>query len=360
MIRSAPQSSLLLEDLDHVLACTGEIWETLRAQRIFVTGGTGFFGRWLLESFVHANEQLQLTAKMVVLSRDPAAFRTKAPHLCDNDGMVFVRGDVCRLSPSAVAAHSGVSEFGFVIHAATESGSNLNAENPLAMIDTIVQGTRATLELARATGARRFLLTSSGAIYGRQSPELSHVSEEYNGAPEPTAPGAAYAESKRLAELLCVCFGKKHGIEATIARCFAFVGPFLPLDAHFAIGNFIRDAARGDAIQVKGDGTPYRSYLYAADLMIWLWTILLKGAPGRAYNVGSEAAHSIRSIAEAVAQICGSCDVDVQKAATPGAAAERYVPCTRRAREELRLEQHLDLPEAVRRTFAFVKATSSA
>lgn len=337
-------TNVLAADLDHILHHTEGLWEELRGQRIFITGGTGFFGCWLLESFAWANDKLGLNTTAVVLTRNLAAFRKKAPHLAVHPAIQFHIGDVQSFEfPNGSFSH--------VIHAATEASAKLNEEHPLLMFNTIVEGTRHTLEFARQCGVQKFLLTSSGAVYGKQAPELTRIPESYTGAPDPTDPRAAYGEGKRVAELLCALYAKQYGLEAKIARCFAFVGPYLPLDIHFAIGNFIQDALGGRPIQVKGDGTPYRSYLYAADLAVWLWTILLRGQSCRPYNVGSETALAISEWAQQVAT-CTQPTSAVKVACEPqaGKLPERYVPSVQRSVLELGLRQTIDLHESIRRT----------
>jgi dTDP-glucose 4,6-dehydratase len=180
---------------------------------------------------------------------------------------------------------------------------------------------------------------------------MTHVAEEYAGAPDVSTPRSAYGEGKRLSELLCAIHGPRHGIETKIARCFAFVGPYLPLDAHFAIGNFIRDALSGGPIRVNGDGTPFRSYLYAADLAAWLWTILFRGAANRPYNVGSNQAFTIAETAAAVARALGeNILVTIAQKPMPGQPAKRYVPDISRAANELQLDQWTQLDDAIRAT----------
>jgi len=336
--------NILHEDLDHILEHTKTLWEDLREKRVFVTGGTGFFGKWLLESFIWANEQLDLNAQMHVLSRNPDSFKARYPHFADASCITFHQGDVRDFAFPQ-------ERFDFIIHAATDASAQLNAENSLLMVDTIVEGTRRTLEFARHCGAKRFLLISSGAVYGKQPSDLSHLSEDYSGAPDPVQPASAYGEAKRLAELLCSIYQKEYDLKITIARCFAFVGPYLPINIHYAIGNFIRDGLNGDSIQVNGDGMPYRSYLYAADLAIWLWTILFNGTPGEAYNVGSEDAITIKDLAYEVATAFpNSPKVVIAKSPAFGGPAERYVPSVRKARESLGLDSWIKLDEALRRT----------
>ncbi|HMK33605.1 MAG TPA: NAD-dependent epimerase/dehydratase family protein [Desulfomonilaceae bacterium] len=337
----------LERDLDHIVARTEKLWEELRGQRIFITGGTGFFGCWLLESFAWANRRLGLNAEAVVLSRYADPLKSKAPHLAANDAIAFHKGDITTFD-------SVTGSFSHVIHAASAASAELNREHPLIMFDTVAQGTRRTLDFALACGARKVLLTSSGAVYGRQPPCMSHIREDYRGAPDTMEPLSAYAEGKRAAEFLCSVYGRRLGLEVKIARCFSFVGPYLPLDIHYAVGNFIADGLCERPIHVKGDGTPYRSYLYAAELTEWLWTILFEGESLRPYNVGSSRELTVADLAGSIAKIFGlDGNVHIAQKPEPGKEAERYVPCVTRVEDELQLRQTVDLTEAVQKTAAW-------
>jgi len=334
----------LSADLDHVLLRTRPLWEELRGCRLFVTGGTGFIGCWLLESFAWANDRLGLGAEALVLTRNLEAFARKAPHLARRPDIRFQAGDVRDFAFPA-------GRFSRVIHAATDASSKLNDEHPGVMLDTIVTGTRRALDFSAQCGAKQFLLTSSGAVYGRQPATLTHVAEDCAGGPDVSSPQSAYSEGKRMSELLCAIHARQHGLEVKVARIFALAGPYLPLDTHFAMGNFIRDALAGGPIKVNGDGTPYRSYLYAADLAIWLWTILIRGASNRPYNVGSRNPLTIAQVAEAVSRaLPGHAPVEIAHKPVPGQPAARYVPDTARAQQELGLREWVPLDEAIRRT----------
>jgi dTDP-glucose 4,6-dehydratase len=349
---SAPVKPLPIEDLDHVLAHTRSLWTEARGQSFFITGGTGFFGMWLLESFARANDELALGMRAVVLTRNPESFAKKAPHLATRSDMEFIRGDVRSFIFPA-------GRFAYLVHAATEASVKLNAEAPQEMLDVIVGGTRRVLDFAAQAGVKKLLLTSSGAVYGKQPSELTHIPEDYSIAPDPTASASAYAEGKRISEDLCARHARQFGTEVKIARCFAFVGPHLPLDAHFAIGNFIRDAMHGGPIRVKGDGTPYRSYLYAADLAIWLWTLLFRAPSCRAYNVGSDADLTISALAHTVASVFAARkEIVIERPPNPMTPSDRYSPDLRRINNELGLRVEIDLRVALSKTFRWLSADS--
>ncbi|MGO8719657.1 MAG: NAD-dependent epimerase/dehydratase family protein [Acidobacteriaceae bacterium] len=353
-VHPAPPVSDL--DLNYILENNASLWEEMRGRRIFLTGGTGFFGCWLLESFLAANRAFHLQAQAVVLTRSSRKFRERAPHLANDAAIELVEGDVRSFAFPA-------GEFPFVIHAATESVPSHPA-NPRSgdaaseMLSTIVEGTRRCLEFAESHGTTKFLLTSSGAVYGQQPSEMTHIAEDYRGAPDVLQASSMYGEGKRMAEMLCALSSSRTQMECKIARCFAFVGPHLPLDAHFAIGNFIRDAMRGGPIIIQGDGTPMRSYMYAADLAIWLWTMLFRAESLRAFNVGSERDLSIRDVAEAVAAaIQPGMEIQVARTAVAGAPVQRYVPSVEAAKKYLDLADGVSLIDAIRRTAAWYRET---
>jgi dTDP-glucose 4,6-dehydratase len=340
----------LANDLNHILDHTRELWDELRGERIFITGGTGFFGCWLLESFLWANQKLDLGAHAVVLTRQPASVKQSLPHLMLDPSISLHEGDMRSFEFPG-------GEFSHIIHAATETNPQFEVIDPLDKFTANIEGTRRVLDFALASGTKKFLFTSSGAVYGKQPSNLTHIPEDYPGAPETNDVTTAYGQSKRISEFLCTAYAEKYGFQAITARCFAFVGPRLSLDANYAIGNFIRDAIKGKSIQINGDGTPYRSYLYAADLAIWLWTILFKGQSTYPYNVGSETDLTIAQLAFTVVnELSPTATVQVAKQPVFQQPASRYVPSTQRARQGLSLEAWIPLNEAIRRTANYYKS----
>ena len=328
----------LEDDLNHVLLRTGDVRAQLRDQRVFISGGTGFFGKWLLESFAWANDKLGLNASVVVLTRSASSFLRAMPHIGLQPAITFHTGDIRSFEfPEG--------QFRFIIHAAADGRAG--TDNTQEPHDSQIEGMRRVLQFSQRCRAQALLFTSSGSVYGRQPSSVGRISADFTGAPEPGSRRFAYAEGKRKAEEMCCEHAEKFDLECKIARCFAFTGPYLPIH-EYAIGNFIRDALQNLPIRIAGDGTPYRSYLYSADLVIWLWSILFCGANCRPYNVGSERGLTIADLARKVSRLLGHRQgIEKVEEPSPGAPAERYVPSTRRAQGELGLREWIDLDRSI-------------
>lgn len=337
-------SGLDRRDIAEVLAASERFAERLRVARVVVTGATGWFGTWLLDALVALDAAHRLGLRIVAVSRDPARFAARHPALHAAPIVEWVAADV----RSAIDVHGPVTH---VIHAATEASAHLNESDPDRMFETIFGGTRHALALAARHPGCRVLLLGSGAVYGVQPAGVARLDEDHPGAPDVLDPGSAYAEGKRAAEQIAAIWHAKRDVPVLLARCFAFVGPHMPFDAHFAIGNFIRDAVDGREIRITGDGRPKRSYLYLTDLVVWLLAVLVEGRPMRPYNVGAEESVSIG----AVARLCaGRTDapvsVRIDGTDRPG---RDYVPDVGRIRRELGVTITVPLAEAIARTVAW-------
>jgi nucleoside-diphosphate-sugar epimerase len=336
-------NSVLREDFATIESRTGDGWEGFRGKTVFMTGGTGFIGSWLTGSLLWANGRRNLGMRLVVLSRDPDAFLKRRPELAELGAIEFLRGDVREFSCSDIAAD-------YVINAAAEASAKLNAEDPIAMIDMIVEGARRVSEFARQAGAARLLFLSSGAVYGKLLDGEKCFREDHSGAPSCLDAAQAYGEAKRLAELYTVCAAKRDGYQAVLARCFAFVGPYLPLDAHFAIGNFIGDGLAKRTIRINGDGKPRRSYMYAADLAEILIRLLIDASAFEAYNIGSDEAVSIGELAETVSSVFNGTDVETLGKARPTDRNQDYVPDIGKLKARFSNFAGLGLRKAIERT----------
>jgi nucleoside-diphosphate-sugar epimerase len=322
-----------------VTQCRSELAQ-LDGKVILITGGTGFIGKCLLESILLATEQLSINPKIIVVSRDPKAFLKQNPGL-DQPPLEFLQADVTSFEIS--------NPVDFIIHAATETASVHYQKAPRTMLQTAIEGTNRVLDIAKESPGAKVLFTSSGAVYGKSAGLDTAFNEDSASTLSTTDRSSAYGEGKRVSELLGALAADEFGFEFIVARLFAFVGPFLPLDGHFAIGNFIGDGLHRDRITVKGDGTAIRSYMYSADLVVWLIKILFHGKSSSCYNVGSPEPVTIAELAGLVGKICEK-DVEIMQIPKPNLVPERYLPSVSKATEELNLNLYHSLEESISKT----------
>ena len=301
---------------------------SLAGASILITGATGWFGVWLLDVLCAADDLLELGVMITAVSREPRRFLARFPGFSGDPRINWIESDVRQLA----AAGPGYSH---VIHAAAETTAQPESNAPSELFESLVDGTRRAIAAAGST-CKSFMLLSSGAVYGPARQNCARFVETEPNGPDSAAVRNVYAEGKRTAEQICAIAGNK-GLPVRIARCFAFVGPHMPFDKHFAIGNFIADAVRGQPIRVKSDGRPQRSYLYMTDLMRALLAILTAGSIGRPYNVGSDISITIEQLANCVNRVAGGCGVVIEGSISD--PSDRYVPDTTRLRTELNCAQ---------------------
>jgi len=260
--------------------------------KLFLTGGTGFFGKALLKYWLKNNPFKEIH----ILSRDPDSFIQRNRNLTGLLPVRFYSGDITH--PNSFPDIEGITH---IIHAATDStlGPTLSEDE---VYNQIVNGTRNTIDFAVQKSIPNFFMTSSGGVYGATKNYEENLFSGFLETDEMNGEGA-YSEAKIFAEKIIDEYKDDYKINTTIARCFSFVGEDLPLNVHFAIGNFIKNALEGKAIVVNGDGLPVRSYMYQSDLARIITKLVLKEGGAGIYNLGSDEAISIKNLAYLVRDV---------------------------------------------------------
>lgn len=293
-------------------------------------------GYWLLLA-CHWLNQNGANIKLTLLSRNPELILKKHPELRGISWVNWITGDI----KNYPWPHGN---FDLFIHGATDTSPAAGLLPTL--FDDITIGTQRMLAHAAKSGARRVMLISSGAVYGEQPNTLSHLSEEFSGLDSSLPEHDFYGRGKRVMEQLAQ--KELAHTEITIARCFSFIGFGLP--QHLAISQFINHALCGNPITVTGDGRTNRSYLYAADMAIWLLTILIRGKDKRAYNVGAPNSNTMLNIATTVRDIIApSSNVTIQ-AGNSETTRRSYIPSIQRISDELGVKVWTSTPSAIQRT----------
>ena len=311
-----------------------------------MTGMTGFFGFPFLRLLLHYKMLSFDRAPIYILTRDQ---NVALKRLRLVEGLEFIRwinGDV-----ESFDFHHPID---LIIHgASTSSYDKFAGATPIQRLSTIVDGTDNVIQIACRCAVSRVLFISSGSIYGNSKEINSNLSESSPFGPNIIYDSeSCYSEAKRFAELKLLLASSSMSFDVVIARCFAFIGPLLPLDLHFSVGNFINCALKGSPIVLRSDGSAVRSYMYTYDLAIWLAAILSKGRSSTAYNVGSDFPVSVlelsclvRNVLNPSLPITSSCDVDSSNTNT--SASSFYVPSIDLAKSDLGVSVWTSLSESI-------------
>ena len=309
-----------------------------------ITGASGFVGRWLTLSWLSARQELNGSGRLMVLARNVDGLRQLCSIYGATSEVIYVESDIRDFRiPSEFALR-------YVIHAATPASESLNSRQPEEMLSIIVEGQRNILNESIRSGVEKFLFLSSGAVYGKQPLNVPRIAEDYSGGPLPTDIKSAYHEGKRVAELMGNIHAANDKISFVTGRLFAFLAPYLPLNSHFAAGNFLLDAINERDIIVRSDGQTIRSYQYGSDLCVFLWALLIRGRTGESYNVGSDEEISILNLALQVKSALQTVSkVEIIGKNDP-ATRTRYVPSIEKIKTELSVSNLVDLQTSIART----------
>jgi dTDP-glucose 4,6-dehydratase/UDP-glucose 4-epimerase len=320
-------------------------WSDLSGESIFITGGSGFIGSALLYSLIESNKKFDLNIKVTVLSRNISSFKIKHPEIAKSDFITLLEGDVRNFDFPK-------DKFSKLFHLATTSASEtFEGEDQLRKYHTLVEGTERVLQFAAFSNVNKIIFTSSGVVYGQLPSEIKNVSETYLGAPDTSSPSSALAQGKRSAEFLISYYADKYGFDFVIARCFSFIGPNLPLNLHYAVGNFIFDAIHNETINIRGDGKSYRSYMDVNDLTVWLLKFMSNNCKHKIYNVGSDQTLSILSLAKKIQKIISPSKEIIIYGDTSlsigNFSRDYYAPNINRALKEFSLDLWINLDQSI-------------
>ena len=287
-----------------------------------IVGGSGFIGKSFIEAFNKGLLKNLKIKKLNIICRKPH-FLKKIKNL-NLKNIKLIKGDIKKIK--------SLPRCDIVIYSA-ETTKIKNYKNKKKITKNHKDSINNFCKIIKNKKKTKVLYISSGAIYNYLSNKINKFSNsKYKNI---------YSKLKIYSENQI----KNLGIKTSIARCFSFVGPWLPRTEHYAIGNFINDGLNKKFINVKENDTAMRSYMYSDDLVYWLAKIAINSKiKCPIYNVGSDQSISIKHLAVLIGKIFNK---PIKSNKNKIKKTDRYIPNINKAKRELNLRINYNLMKSI-------------
>ena len=332
------------DDFDFISECLKAQNIAVFKQKILLTGGTGFLGSWLLCYFMWANDVQEQNNEITIVTRDKQRFLLRFPALRNCVNLFIVEHDLS--SPLKIEKC-----FDLIIHGATDVQKNVSEKREF---DCAMVGTQSIISIAKQNKGCRVIYLSSGAVYGSQPLDVFSREVECTYG-KSSHPQAHYSELKMASERLLLEASSEEAFHLTIARCFTFVGAFIPRTKQFAISEFIQHAMANKNIVLQGNPLTQRSYMYCADFVVWVLTILSKSNNSSIFNLGSSQYVAIGDLAQSIIKTLNSESKIIVSPSSKLVPPGSYLPDTHKAESELGLKTYTSLESAILKTYTWMK-----
>lgn len=294
--------------------------EDLSGKTVFITGATGLIGSQMVRALLEANRLYGADITVAAFLRNEQKAQALFEDLLPCEALEFVIGDL-----SLPIEYDRPVDY--VVHGASATGSKFFVESPVETIQTALYGTDRLLQFARDKQVSGMVYLSSLEVYGVPDGSKETISESDYGFIEPLSVRSSYSEGKRMVECLCASYASEYGVPVKMARLSQTFGAGVEYNDGRVFAEFARCLMEKRDIVLHTDGSTVRSYCYTADAVNALYTILLKGTDGEAYNVTNmQTACSIREMAELVAGLEPDAGVKVRIEVPEDLASFGYNP----------------------------------